>query len=113
MPTCKDYRAAWQTVPSRTSSAGKQVESRFACLRVVMAHAVRRNHARPRWEWLIIEWPEGEDEPSAYWLSNLPADTEPQRVARLARLRWTPASKGRPRRARATSPRNRGRSWSS
>ncbi len=26
--------------------------------------------------------------PTDYWLSNLPADTEPERLARLARLRW-------------------------
>ena len=42
----------------------------------------------PREEWLIAEWPEGKDQPSDYWISNLPADTEPERLARLARLRW-------------------------
>jgi SRSO17 transposase len=26
--------------------------------------------------------------PIGYWLSNLPADTTPERLARLARLRW-------------------------
>ena len=30
----------------------------------------------------------GEDEPTDYWLSNLPADTESERLARLARMRW-------------------------
>jgi SRSO17 transposase len=42
----------------------------------------------PREEWLIAEWPEGAPAPTDYWLSNLPADTEPERLARLARLRW-------------------------
>ena len=42
----------------------------------------------PREEWLIAEWPEGKDQPTDYWLSNLPADTKPERLARLARLRW-------------------------
>ena len=32
-------------------------------------------------------WPDGHDQPSDYWISNLPADTEPERLARLARLR--------------------------
>lgn len=32
--------------------------------------------------------PEGQDEPSDYWLSNLPADTAHGRPARLARLLW-------------------------
>lgn len=42
----------------------------------------------PREEWLIAEWPEGCEEPSDYWISNLPADTKPEQLARLARVRW-------------------------
>ena len=42
----------------------------------------------PREEWLIAEWPDGHDEPTDYWISNLPADTTPERLARLARMRW-------------------------
>jgi SRSO17 transposase len=42
----------------------------------------------PREEWLIAEWPEDRAQPTDYWLSNLPADTKPERLARLARLRW-------------------------
>jgi SRSO17 transposase len=42
----------------------------------------------PREEWLIAEWPDGQDEPTDYWLSNLPPDTELERLARLARMRW-------------------------
>jgi len=30
----------------------------------------------------------GEQAPTDYWLANLPRDEEPERVARLARLRW-------------------------
>ena len=37
---------------------------------------------------MIAEWPERREEPTDYWLSNLPAETEPERLARLARLRW-------------------------
>jgi SRSO17 transposase len=44
--------------------------------------------SRARQEWLIIAWPEGEDAPSDYWLSNLPEETSLERLARLARLRW-------------------------
>lgn len=42
----------------------------------------------PREEWLIAEWSARAENPSGYWLSNLPADTTPERLARLARLRW-------------------------
>ena len=80
---------AWQTLPCRTTPAGKDAEGRFAFVRVVATHPVRADHQPPREEWLIIEWPPGAQAPSDYWLSNLPADTDPQRLARLARLRWT------------------------
>jgi len=79
---------AFKTLPCRTTPAGKEVESRFAFVRVVASHPVLRDHLPPRWEWLIIEWPEGEEAPSDYWLSNLPEDTSRERLARLARLRW-------------------------
>jgi SRSO17 transposase len=80
---------AWKTLPCRTTPAGEDVCSRFAFLRVVAAHPVRRDHRPPREEWLIIEWPKGEKAPTDYWLSNLPARTPSERLARLARLRWT------------------------
>jgi SRSO17 transposase len=65
-----------------------KVSSRFAFKRITAAHPVTEDRVAPREEWLIIEWPEGHDTPSDYWISNLPAGTKPQRLARLARLRW-------------------------
>jgi SRSO17 transposase len=77
----------FQTVAFR--GTGKtRVSSRFAFKRITAAHPVTRNRVAPREEWLIIEWPEGAENPSDYWISNLPARTKPQRLARLARLRW-------------------------
>lgn len=78
---------AWQMVVLRDSD-GEPITSRFALLRVIAAHPVDRDRQDPREEWLIVEWPEDDDAPSDYWISNLPADTEPERLARLARLRW-------------------------
>jgi SRSO17 transposase len=78
---------AWQTVAFRDIDGG-QLISRFAFLRVIAANPVDRLREQPREEWLIVEWPEGHEHPSDYWLSNLPASTEPEQLARLARLRW-------------------------
>lgn len=80
---------AWKTLPCRTTAAGEDVCSRFAFVRVVATHPVRNNHLHPREEWLIIEWPPGNEAPSDYWLSNLPEAESRERLARLARLRWT------------------------
>jgi SRSO17 transposase len=78
---------ALQTVAFRDID-GRQLVSRFAFCRVIAAHPVTHDRHAPREEWLIIEWPKGRDKPTDYWISNLPADTEPERLARLARLRW-------------------------
>jgi SRSO17 transposase len=82
-------RRAWKTLPCRTSAAGEDVCSRFAFVRVAAAHPVRSDCLPPREEWLIIEWPEGAEAPSDYWLSNLSETESSERLARLARLRWT------------------------
>ena len=82
-------KRAWKTLPCRTTPAGEQVEGRFAFVRVVATHADVNDCLPPRWEWLIIEWPEGDESPCDYWLSNLPANSNRERLARLARLRWT------------------------
>jgi SRSO17 transposase len=87
---------AFKAVAFRDGPDGEPASSRFAFLRVRAAHGWRPGAGRwrggaevpPREEWLIAEWPEDEDEPAGYWLSNLPADTAPERLARLARLRW-------------------------
>ena len=78
---------AWQTVCFRDRD-GEQLRSRFAFVRVIAANPVDQLHQPPREEWLIAESPEGKDAPTDYWISNLPAATEPERLARLARLRW-------------------------
>jgi SRSO17 transposase len=38
--------------------------------------------------WLLIEWPPGQDEPSDYWLSNLPATTSTKTLVTTAKIRW-------------------------
>ena len=87
-----------QTVSFRDGPDGEPVTSRFIFARVHAAHGWRDDQRRsgwregaevpPREEWLIAEWPDGHDEPTDYWISNLPADTTPERLARLARMRW-------------------------
>ena len=80
-------KRAWKRLPCRTTPAGEEIKGRFAFVRVVAAHPVSRHREPPRQEWLIIEWPPGAEAPCDYWLSNLPADTSKERLARLARLR--------------------------
>jgi SRSO17 transposase len=81
--------AVWQTVTFRDGPDGQPMSSRFSFLRVRAGNEWEKATALPpREEWLIAEWPEAREQPSDYWISNLPADTEPAQLARLARLRW-------------------------
>jgi SRSO17 transposase len=88
--------AQLKTVTFRDGPDGRPHKSRFAFVRVSAAHHWRAHDRRwakggqspPREEWLIAEWPKGHDQPTDYWLSNLPPSTKPPRLARLARLRW-------------------------
>jgi SRSO17 transposase len=38
--------------------------------------------------WLLAEWPPEADEPTDYWLSDLPEDTPVEELVRLAKIRW-------------------------
>ena len=81
---------AWKTLPCRTTAAGEDVSSRFAFVRVVATHPVRTDNLPPREEWLIIEWPArrgGAERLLALQPARRHASRE--RLARLARLRWT------------------------
>jgi len=79
----------FQTVTFRDRPDGEPISSRFCFLRVRAGNDWEKATSfPPREEWLIAEWPEGHAQPSDYWISNLPADTTPERLARLARLRW-------------------------
>jgi len=80
--------AAWHEVAWREGTTAEPLRSRFAGVRVRPAHRDRRRSEPWPEQWLMIEWPEGEPEPTKYWLANLPADTSLERLVYLAKLRW-------------------------
>jgi SRSO17 transposase len=77
----------WKTVTWRQGTK-QSLRSRFAGVRVRPAHRdYWRSEPHPE-EWLLIEWPRGEAEPTKYWLSTLPANTKLADLVRLAKHRW-------------------------
>lgn len=77
----------WETISWRRG-VKKKLKSRFAAVRVRPAHRdYWRAEPHPE-EWLLIEWPEGETEPTKYWFSTLPEDTPLTELVRLAKHRW-------------------------
>jgi SRSO17 transposase len=72
-------KRAWRTIEWREGSA-EPLRSRFAQVRVRVARRdFKRSESRPQ-EWLLVEWPKGEKEPTKYWLSTLPEDTTLHRL---------------------------------
>jgi len=80
-------KRAWRTIAWREGTA-EQLSSRFARVRVRAARRdFKRSESRPE-EWLLIEWPKGEQEPTKYWLSTLPQDIAFHRLVYCTKLRW-------------------------
>jgi SRSO17 transposase len=80
-------KRAWRLIKWREGSAD-WLCSRFARVRVRAAHLdYTLTESRPE-EWLLIEWPEGEKEPTKYWLSTLPKDITFRKLVDLTKLRW-------------------------
>lgn len=78
---------AWRTVTWREGS-NAPLASRFAAVRV---HPAQRDNERTEphpAEWLLIEWPENEMEPTKYWLSTLPETVSLDHLVETAKERW-------------------------
>jgi SRSO17 transposase len=82
-------KTAWKKVTWREGTRGPQ-RSRFAKLKVWAAHGWRAQmHPQRVAEWLLVEWPEGETEPTKYWLAQLgPGSPGLRRLVTIAHARW-------------------------
>ena len=64
------------------------MQSRFAALRVHPSKGYHEGKPLRPQEWLLIEWPEGQDKPEHYWLSTLPESTSLVDLVHQAKWRW-------------------------
>ncbi len=64
------------------------MSSRFARLRVRPAHRDYWRAVPREPEWLLVEWPTGEREPTKYWFSNVPETVTLDDLVRLVKIRW-------------------------
>ncbi len=78
---------AWKKVSWREGTRS-QLHSRFAAVCVRPAHRdFERSKPYPE-QWLLIEWPHQEAEPTKYWLSTLSAETKLKDLVGMAKQRW-------------------------
>ena len=64
------------------------LSSRFAARRVVSAHDDGVDLADREELWLLMEWPEGEEEPTKYFLATMPRSTTRKQLVRLVKERY-------------------------
>jgi SRSO17 transposase len=79
--------SAWKDIAWRQGSQ-ETLRSRFAAVRIRPAHRdYQRTEPHPE-EWLLIEWPKREAEPTKYWLSTVPEKTSRKSLVKIAKHRW-------------------------
>lgn len=78
---------AWKTVAWREGTRGPLC-SRFATVRIRAAHRDHKLHQPREQEWLLIEWPRGQAEPTKYWMSNLAENSKLCALVALGKQRW-------------------------
>ncbi|MFJ9012878.1 IS701 family transposase [Streptomyces canus] len=113
-PTLPRYRLPPRALSTLAAEAGAErfcevtwrqgskgvMTSRFAVLTVrpagkqCLAAAQEAGGGRSRWDGVLpvqtvlVEWPDGQDAPTDYWISNLPATTPTADLVRWAKMRW-------------------------
>ena len=80
-------RQAWRSVTWREGT-NSELSGRFTALRVCSAHRDYLATEMRAQEWLLIEWPEDEDEPTKYFLSTGPENATLEQLVFVAKMRW-------------------------
>lgn len=78
---------AWHVVTWREGS-NNELSSRFAGVRVRPAHRDYQGTQMRAQEWLLIEWPDGEAEPTKYFLTTAPSEATLEHMVFVAKMRW-------------------------
>jgi SRSO17 transposase len=82
LPSSAFKEVAWR------EGAERELRSRFAAVRVRPAHRDYWKAEPHAEEWLLIEWPREEKEPTKYWISTMPVETKLKDLVKMAKHRW-------------------------
>lgn len=77
----------WTEVVWREGTKGP-MKGRFAGLRVQPSHGHVQGKVTEPVQWLLVEWPPEEAQPTKFWLSNLPEGTTLRELVYWAKIRW-------------------------
>jgi SRSO17 transposase len=82
LPTTAFREITWR------EGTDRKLQSRFAAVRIRAAHRDYEKAEPHPEEWLLIEWPREETEPSTYWVSTLAPTTKLKALIKMAKHRW-------------------------
>jgi SRSO17 transposase len=80
-------RSAFREITWREGTSGK-LSSRFCLQRVKVAVEDGIDPGAREPEWLLMEWPEGEDKPTKFFLTSLPRRMSQTQLVRIVKERW-------------------------
>jgi SRSO17 transposase len=78
---------AWRTVNWREGT-NNQLSGRFAAIPVRPAHRDYLTTEMRAQEWLLIEWPQDDDDPAKYFLTTAPAHATLEQMVYVTKMRW-------------------------
>jgi SRSO17 transposase len=82
LPSSAFKQVAWR------EGAERKLRSRFAAVRVRPAHRDYWKAEPHAEEWLLIEWPREEREPTKYWISTMSVERTLKDLVKMAKHRW-------------------------
>jgi SRSO17 transposase len=82
LPTTAFREITWR------EGTDRKLQSRFAAVRIRAAHRDYEKAEPHPEEWLLIEWPREEKEPTKYWVSTLAPTTKLKALIKMAKHRW-------------------------
>jgi SRSO17 transposase len=82
LPTTAFREITWR------EGTDRKLQSRFAAVRIRAAHRDYEKAEPHPEQWLLIEWPREEKEPTKYWVSTLAPTTKLKALIKMAKHRW-------------------------
>jgi SRSO17 transposase len=80
-------KSSWRTIAWREGTNAR-LSGRFARVQVRPAHDRSTRTEKISEEWLLIEWPDDEKEPTKFWLSTLDKTATITHLVHTTKLRW-------------------------
>jgi len=83
-----DFPAEQWRPCSWVTAGGKTRRTRLAWCEVYLQHPLRQGHGELERAWLVVDWPQGDEQPYHYYLAHLHRPPRKAACLKLSRARW-------------------------